>query len=142
MCLAIPGKIVELLAGSATGALVEVIGVRRKIDLGLLADDMRSLLRVPAVGQRIGSSRTPGTKKKASPALSARLGCWRPAASLPSRGWEVITSPATRRTPVPLRRYASGSSGKRSRSLSCRGVLRLAAAARRTHWWPWRSEAG
>jgi len=40
MCLAIPGKIVELLAGSATGALVEVIGVRRKIDLGLLADDM------------------------------------------------------------------------------------------------------
>lgn len=40
MCLAIPGKIVELMPGTATGALVEVIGVRRKIDLGLLAGDL------------------------------------------------------------------------------------------------------
>jgi hydrogenase expression/formation protein HypC len=39
MCLAIPGRIVELLPDSATGALVDVVGVRRKIDLGLLADD-------------------------------------------------------------------------------------------------------
>jgi hydrogenase expression/formation protein HypC len=39
MCLAIPGRIVELLAESATGALVDVVGVRRRIDLGLLQDD-------------------------------------------------------------------------------------------------------
>jgi hydrogenase expression/formation protein HypC len=40
MCLAIPGKIVELLAGERDLAVVEVLGVRRKIDLGLLHDDL------------------------------------------------------------------------------------------------------
>src|SRR5579872_1226818 len=40
MCLAIPGQIVELVSGSATGAIVDVVGVRRRIDLGLLQDDM------------------------------------------------------------------------------------------------------
>lgn len=40
MCLAIPGKIVELLPGTTTGALVDVLGVRRRIDLGLLLDDL------------------------------------------------------------------------------------------------------
>lgn len=40
MCLAIPGKIVELVPGSPNLATVEVVGVRRKIDLGLLQDDM------------------------------------------------------------------------------------------------------
>ena len=40
MCLAIPGKIVELSAESATLATVDVAGVRRKVDLGLLLDDM------------------------------------------------------------------------------------------------------
>jgi len=39
MCLAIPGKIVEISSGNADSALVEVAGVRRKIDLGLLQDD-------------------------------------------------------------------------------------------------------
>lgn len=39
MCLAIPGQIVELLPGTATGAIVDVVGVRRRIDLGLLQDD-------------------------------------------------------------------------------------------------------
>ncbi len=39
MCLAIPGKIVELAAGDVPLALVEVAGVRRRVDLALLADD-------------------------------------------------------------------------------------------------------
>ena len=39
MCLAIPGKIVEIAVGNQDSAIVEVIGVRRKIDLGLLQDD-------------------------------------------------------------------------------------------------------
>jgi hydrogenase expression/formation protein HypC len=39
MCLAIPGRIVELLPERENLALVDVGGVRRKIDLGLLADD-------------------------------------------------------------------------------------------------------
>lgn len=38
MCLAIPGKIVELDAQNAQLAIVDVVGVRRKVDLGLLAD--------------------------------------------------------------------------------------------------------
>lgn len=40
MCLAIPGKIVDLVSGSPNLATVEVVGVRRKVDLGLLQDDM------------------------------------------------------------------------------------------------------
>jgi hydrogenase expression/formation protein HypC len=40
MCLAIPGLIVELDARLPRIAVVEVSGVRRKVDLGLLADDM------------------------------------------------------------------------------------------------------
>src|ERR1700687_5454735 len=39
MCLAIPGKIVELSSDNTDSALVDVVGVRRKIDLGLLQDD-------------------------------------------------------------------------------------------------------
>jgi hydrogenase expression/formation protein HypC len=39
MCLAIPGKIVEISSDNADSALVDVVGVRRKIDLGLLHDD-------------------------------------------------------------------------------------------------------
>ncbi|HLH41001.1 MAG TPA: HypC/HybG/HupF family hydrogenase formation chaperone [Bryobacteraceae bacterium] len=38
MCLAIPGKIVEMLPGDSAQALVEVLGVRRKVDLGLLEE--------------------------------------------------------------------------------------------------------
>ncbi|HTC24021.1 MAG TPA: HypC/HybG/HupF family hydrogenase formation chaperone [Gemmatimonadales bacterium] len=40
MCLAIPGKIVELISDLPHQAMVEVTGVRRRVDLGLLEDDM------------------------------------------------------------------------------------------------------
>jgi hydrogenase expression/formation protein HypC len=40
MCLAIPGKIVELDPGQQHLGIVEVTGVRRKVDLGLLQEDM------------------------------------------------------------------------------------------------------
>ncbi|MFY9940265.1 MAG: HypC/HybG/HupF family hydrogenase formation chaperone [Silvibacterium sp.] len=40
MCLAIPGKIVEFVPGQTHLGTVEVTGVRRKVDLGLLQDDM------------------------------------------------------------------------------------------------------
>ena len=39
MCLAIPGKIVEISSENSDCALVDVVGVRRRIDLGLLQDD-------------------------------------------------------------------------------------------------------
>jgi hydrogenase expression/formation protein HypC len=39
VCLAIPGRIVELDASSANQAVVDVVGVRRKVDLGLLQDE-------------------------------------------------------------------------------------------------------
>ena len=38
MCLAIPAKIIELYPGEENRALVEVAGVRRHIDTGLLED--------------------------------------------------------------------------------------------------------
>jgi hydrogenase expression/formation protein HypC len=40
MCLAIPGKIVELIADQSHLGTVEVTGVRRRVDLGLLQEDM------------------------------------------------------------------------------------------------------
>lgn len=40
MCLAIPGKVVEIVPESMNLATVDVVGVRRKVDLGLLQDDM------------------------------------------------------------------------------------------------------
>ena len=40
MCLAIPGRIVEIADGRNEVGVVEVAGVRRKVQLGLLADDM------------------------------------------------------------------------------------------------------
>jgi hydrogenase expression/formation protein HypC len=40
MCLAIPAKIIEIFSDQEDCALVEVVGVRRRIDTGLLqADD-------------------------------------------------------------------------------------------------------
>jgi hydrogenase expression/formation protein HypC len=39
MCLAIPGKIVALIEGQRDLAMVEVLGVRRRVDLGLLQED-------------------------------------------------------------------------------------------------------
>jgi len=43
MCLAIPGKIVSFAEDNSRLATVEVAGVRRKVDLGLLQDDMPQL---------------------------------------------------------------------------------------------------
>jgi hydrogenase expression/formation protein HypC len=39
MCLAIPGKIVEIVPGGHRSGVVEVAGVRRRVELGLLEDD-------------------------------------------------------------------------------------------------------
>src|ERR1700732_3862859 len=39
MCLAIPWNIVEISSENQDSALVDVVGVRRRIDLGLLQDD-------------------------------------------------------------------------------------------------------
>jgi hydrogenase expression/formation protein HypC len=39
VCLEIPGKIVELDASNPQLAVVDVVGVRRKVDLGLLAEE-------------------------------------------------------------------------------------------------------
>ena len=40
MCLAIPGKVIEVFPGFPCLATVDVAGVRRKVDLGLLENDM------------------------------------------------------------------------------------------------------
>jgi hydrogenase expression/formation protein HypC len=40
MCLGIPGEVIELLADQPDLARVEVSGVRRVINVGLLADDL------------------------------------------------------------------------------------------------------
>jgi hydrogenase expression/formation protein HypC len=40
MCLAIPGQVVELFPDQPTAAMIDVVGVRRKVDLGLLQDDL------------------------------------------------------------------------------------------------------
>ncbi len=39
MCLAIPGKIIEIASDNLRSALVDVLGLRRRVDLGLLDDD-------------------------------------------------------------------------------------------------------
>jgi hydrogenase expression/formation protein HypC len=40
MCLAIPGQVVEFFPDQPNIALIDVVGVRRKVDLGLLQDNM------------------------------------------------------------------------------------------------------
>ena len=40
MCLAIPGKIVSLVRDEPHLGVVEITGVRRRVDLGLLIEDM------------------------------------------------------------------------------------------------------
>lgn len=37
MCLAIPGQVVEMVDGQSDAAMVDVAGVRRSVDVGLLA---------------------------------------------------------------------------------------------------------
>src|ERR1700724_1041737 len=39
MCLARPGKMVEIASGNPNSALVDVVGMRRRVDLGLLEDN-------------------------------------------------------------------------------------------------------
>jgi hydrogenase expression/formation protein HypC len=39
MCLAIPGKIIEISPDNPDSALVDVVSVRRRVDLGLLQED-------------------------------------------------------------------------------------------------------
>jgi hydrogenase expression/formation protein HypC len=39
MCLAIPGQIIEIAVDNRNSALVDVVGMRRRVDLGLLEDD-------------------------------------------------------------------------------------------------------
>ena len=39
MCLAIPGKIMEITSDATHTALVDVMGVRRRVDLGLLQEE-------------------------------------------------------------------------------------------------------
>jgi hydrogenase expression/formation protein HypC len=40
MCLAIPGQVIELYPDQPNAALIDVVGVRRKVDLGLLQDNL------------------------------------------------------------------------------------------------------
>jgi hydrogenase expression/formation protein HypC len=40
MCLAIPGQVVELFPDQPNIAMIDVVGVRRKVDLGLLQDSL------------------------------------------------------------------------------------------------------
>ncbi|MFY9949596.1 MAG: HypC/HybG/HupF family hydrogenase formation chaperone [Candidatus Sulfotelmatobacter sp.] len=40
MCLAIPGQVVELFPDQPNTAVIDVVGVRRKVDLGLLQDNL------------------------------------------------------------------------------------------------------
>ena len=53
MCLAIPGKIVELVADCPRSGVVEVTGVRRRVDLGLLQDDLPAGGRLGADPRRL-----------------------------------------------------------------------------------------
>ena len=39
MCLAIPGQIIDIDSENPRQAIVDVVGVRRTVDLGLLQDD-------------------------------------------------------------------------------------------------------
>lgn len=39
MCLAIPGRIIDISPDQPKTAVVEVVGLRRKVDLGLLRDN-------------------------------------------------------------------------------------------------------
>src|ERR1700678_3875993 len=40
MCLAIPGQVVELFPDQPNCAMIDVVGVRRKVDLGVLQDSL------------------------------------------------------------------------------------------------------
>jgi hydrogenase expression/formation protein HypC len=68
MCLAIPGEIVQMVAGSNDQlALVDVVGVKRKINIGLLDDGV-----VPGewVLIHVGFAMSKVDEKEAAEALS------------------------------------------------------------------------
>ena len=69
MCLAIPGQIVELFPEQPTAAMIDVVGVRRRIDLGLLQDNM------PVMGDwvliHVGFAMSKINAEEAASALSA-----------------------------------------------------------------------
>ena len=48
MCLAIPGQVVQVDPEQPLSALVDVVGVRRKVDLGLLAGQYAQSRRLGA----------------------------------------------------------------------------------------------
>jgi hydrogenase expression/formation protein HypC len=39
MCLAIPGQIVEVVPGVESWAIVDVVGIRRRVDISLVTDE-------------------------------------------------------------------------------------------------------
>jgi len=39
MCLAIPGKLIEVVSDFPKAALVDVLGMKRRVDLGLIEDE-------------------------------------------------------------------------------------------------------
>jgi hydrogenase expression/formation protein HypC len=43
MCLAIPGKIVEIVPGPDQWAVVDVVGIRRRVDISLVMEDGATL---------------------------------------------------------------------------------------------------
>lgn len=69
MCLAIPGQLVELLPGNGDQlALVDVVGVQRKINIGLLEDT--SLQVGDYVLIHVGFAMSKVDEKEAAEALS------------------------------------------------------------------------
>ena len=103
MCLAIPGKIVESLAEDASPrALVDVVGVRRRVDLGLLEGRHRSR-RLGADPRRLRHeqdqrSRTRSTRCACSPCWARPRPPWR---KCEATAWTMPT--CTRRSDLPMK---------------------------------------
>jgi hydrogenase assembly chaperone HypC/HupF len=81
VCLAIPGRIIEFDAENANLALVDVVGVRRKVDLGLLADEPPVLgdwvlIHVGFAMSKISEVRGYGLDNEVPPAPLARRAVW------------------------------------------------------------------
>ena len=71
MCLAIPGQLVELLPGNdGQLALVDVVGVKRKINIGLLDDDGIGVGPGDWVLIHVGFAMSKVDEKEAAEALS------------------------------------------------------------------------
>ena len=91
MCLAIPGQVVELFPDQPTAALIDVVGVRRKVDLGLLQDDL------PVKGDwvliHVGFAMSKISEEDAS-TRCARCGCWErrkpPCKKLKGTDWKML----------------------------------------------------